>query len=122
MRPGASPKFIAARPPLLERRAALAACAPVVLVRYLRSPRGVVAALVGLVQRQMRHEVGRCGTVPVVLAGLEANGVAGSDLLRGTAATLDEAHALGHVDHLAVRMGVPRGPRAGREVHPIGPQ
>ena len=64
----------------------------------------------------MGHEAVRRGAVPVLLAGLEEDAVAGADDLDRAAAPLAEADALGDVDRLAVRVGVPGGARAGREV------
>ena len=57
------------------------------------------------------------GAVPVVLAGLEEDAVPGADLLDRAALALAEADALGDEDRLAVRVRVPGGSRAGREVH-----
>ena len=54
--------------------------------------------------------------VPVLLARLEEHAVAGTDHLDRPAAPLREADALGDVDGLAVRVRVPRGPCARREV------
>src|SRR3954453_7320049 len=55
--------------------------------------------------------------MPVVLAGLEEDAVAGADDLDRAAFALAEANALGDKDSLAVRVGVPGGPGAGGEVH-----
>src|SRR5215213_2477294 len=78
------------------------------------------AGLVGLLDGDVDHEAVRSGAVPVVLAGLEEHAVAGPDDLDRAAFALAEADALGDEDRLAVRMGVPRGAGAGREVHGIG--
>ena len=66
--------------------------------------------------REVRHEAGRARAVPVLLPGLEEDAVAGADHLDRPAAPLTEAHALEHPDRLAVRVRVPGGARAGREV------
>ena len=56
------------------------------------------------------------GAVPVILAGLEEHAVAGTDHFDRAAAVLREADAFDHVDRLPVRMGVPGGTCARREV------
>jgi hypothetical protein len=66
------------------------------------------------------HEAVWRGAVPVVLAGLEEHTVAGSDDLDGTAFALTEPDAFGDEDRLAVRVGVPGGPGARREVDERG--
>ena len=58
----------------------------------------------------------RRGAVPVLLARLEEDAVAGADDLDRAARALAEADALGDPDRLAVRVGVPRSSRARREV------
>jgi hypothetical protein len=50
----------------------------------------------------VRHEAIRRGTVPVMLARLEEDAVAGADDLDGTAAALAEPDALGDPDRLPV--------------------
>jgi hypothetical protein len=60
------------------------------------------------------------GTVPVVFTGLEEHAVDGADHLDRAAFALAEADALGDEDRLAVGVGVPRGPRAGCELHECG--
>jgi hypothetical protein len=62
------------------------------------------------------HEAVGRGAVPVVLARFEEDAVAGTDDLDGPAFALTEADPLGDEDRLAVRVGVPGGARAGREV------
>ena len=78
--------------------------------------------VVDLLDRQVGHEAVRGGAVPVILAGLEEDAVAGADDLDRAAAALAAADALGDVDGLAEGMGVPRGPGAGREVDTGGRQ
>ena len=73
-------------------------------------------------QRQVCHEPVGCGTVPVVLAGLEEHAVSGSDHLNGPAPALAEPVTLGHVDVLAQGVGVPGGAGAGGEVDAGGLQ
>src|SRR5881398_183060 len=62
-------------------------------------------------------EARRRRAVPVVLAGLEEDAVAGADLLDRSAFALAAADALGDEDGLAVRVGVPGRAGAGGEVH-----
>ena len=64
----------------------------------------------------MRHETRRAGAVPVGLARLEEHPVARTDHLDRAALALAQADALQHPDRLPVRMGVPGGARARREV------
>ena len=59
--------------------------------------------------------VGR-GAVPVVLAGLEEDAVAGSDQLDAAALALAEPDTLGDPDRLAERVRVPRGAGARGEM------
>jgi hypothetical protein len=56
-----------------------------------------------------------CGAVPVLLAGFDVDDVSGPHLLDGPSATGDVADAVGDVQRLAARMGVPRGAGAGSE-------
>src|SRR5262245_15724282 len=77
---------------------------------------GRAGALVDLEHREVGHEAVGGGAVPVVLAGLEENAVAGVDLLDRSAAALAPADALGDVDGLAVGVGVPGRAGARREV------
>jgi len=76
--------------------------------------------VVDLQHRDVRHEAVSGRPVPVLLAGLEDDAVAGSDHLDRAAATLGVTDALDDVDRLTVRVGVPRGARAGREVDTHG--
>src|SRR5919204_4527815 len=89
---------------------------PVLLVGDLGAPGHGVPLLARLLEREVRHEAGRRGAVPVVLARLEEDAVARADDLDRAAAPLAQADALGDVDGLAVRVRVPGRPRAGREV------
>ena len=72
--------------------------------------------LVGLLHGDVRHEPRRGGAVPVVLARLEEDPVAGADGLDRPAFALAEADALGDPDRLTVRVRVPGGAGAGSEV------
>src|SRR5580765_7466971 len=88
----------------------------VLLVGDVLAPRRRVAFLVDLDHREMRHEPTRRGAVPVLLAGLEEDAVTRADHLDRAAAPLAVADALRDTDSLAVRVRVPGGARAGREV------
>src|SRR3954453_7076906 len=74
------------------------------------------SALVSESDCDVRHEARRRGAVPVVLAGLEEDAVAGSDDLDRAAFALAEADAFGDPDRLAERVRVPGGARARCEV------
>src|SRR4051812_10671299 len=84
------------------------------------APRDRAARVVVLLHGEVDHEAVGGGAVPVVLAGLEEDAVAGADLFNRAAFALAAADALGDVDRLAVRVGVPGGARTGREVHERG--
>src|SRR3954453_19931125 len=92
----------------------------VLLVRDVLAPGDRAAAVVVLLHGDVSHEAVGRGAVPVVLAGLEEDAVAGADDLDRSALALAEADALGDEDRLAVRVRVPCGARAGREVHQRG--
>src|SRR3954447_13535482 len=91
--------------------------AGVLLVRDVLAPADRAAGLVVLLHRDVRHEAVGRGAVPVVLARLEEDPVAGPDDLDWASLALAEADALGDEDRLSVGMCVPRGPRTGCEVH-----
>src|SRR3977135_624364 len=78
------------------------------------------ACVVDLLHGDVGHEAVGRGAVPVVLAGLEEDAVAGADDLDRAAAPLAEADALGDVDVLAERVGVPGGAGSGSEVDACG--
>jgi len=80
------------------------------------TPRDRVALVIHLVRRDMDHEAVWRRAMPVVLAGLEEHAVTRSDLLHRASLSLAAAHALGHEDGLAERMGVPRSARSRGEV------
>jgi hypothetical protein len=65
-----------------------------------------------LLYGQVGHERRHPCTVPMPFAGLGPYRVPSADLLRALAPDLDEASALGDMEHLADRMGVPRRARA----------
>ena len=88
----------------------------VLLVADVVAPRRGVAVVVDLEHRDVRHEPVRRSAVPVLLARLEEDAVAGPDHLDRPAAPLREADALDDEDRLAVRVRVPRRARPGREV------
>ena len=85
----------------------------VLLVGHVQAPTDDAPGLVLLLHRHVCHEAVGGGAVPVVLAGFEEHPVTGSDDLDCAALALAQADALGDEDRLPVRVGVPRGPRAG---------
>src|ERR1700761_2589141 len=95
----------------LRRRAGV-----VLLVSYVSAPGHRAAGLVGLLDRDVGHEAVGRGAVPVVLAGLEEDAVAGADLLDRPALVLAQPDPLGDEDRLPDRVGVPGGTGAGGEV------
>src|SRR5215208_45357 len=97
-------------------------CGAVLLVGDVFAPGDGAAGVVGLLHRYVGHEAVRGGAVPVVLSGIEVDAVARADDLDGAAAALAEPHALGDVDGLPKRVGVPGGPSAGGEVDARGPE
>ena len=101
----------------VARMVSFLACRRVLLVGDVVTPGRGVALIVDLEHRQMSHEAIRRCAVPVLLARLEEDAVAGPDHLDRPAAALREAEALGDEDGLAVRVGVPRRPCARREVN-----
>src|SRR3954464_13701417 len=94
--------------------------AGVLLVRQVPAPTDGAAGLVVLLHRDVGHEPVGSGAVPVVLAGLEEDAVAGTDLLDRTVLALAAPNALRDEDRLTVGMCVPCGSRSGREVHQRG--
>src|SRR5215217_5330971 len=96
------------------------ASAPVLLVGDVLTPRDGAAALVVLLHGDVDHEAVWRSPVPVVLQGLEEHAIAGPKHLDRPALALAQADALGDEDRLPMRMRVPGGPGAGREVHGRG--
>src|SRR3954466_9368149 len=92
----------------------------VLLIADVLAPRDRGAGLVVLLHGDVDHEAVRRRAVPVVLAGLEEDAVAGVDRFDRAAFALTEPDALGDEDRLAVRVRVPGRARAGREVHRCG--
>jgi hypothetical protein len=91
--------------------------AVVLLVGDVLAPVDGAAGVVGFLHGDVGHEALGSGAVPVLLAGLEVDAIAGCDDLDGAAFALAEADALGDVDRLPEGVGVPGRARAGREVH-----
>ena len=79
----------------------------VLLVSDKLAPGHDAAGLIGLLHHQVGHEAVRRCAVPVFLAGLEEDAIAGPNLLDWPATPLAPADALGDVDRLAERVGVP---------------
>src|SRR3954471_87027 len=88
----------------------------VLFVADVVAPGGGDALLVDLDHGEVGHEPIGIGAVPMVFAGLEEHAITGPNDLDLPAAALTPADSLGHVDGLAIRMDVPGGPGAGREV------
>src|SRR5215210_6472129 len=84
----------AARPWLLQPRALLGQVRRVLLVRDVVAPRRGIARFVDFEHRQVSHEAVGRGAVPVVLARLEEDAVAGAYHLDLATAPLAEADAL----------------------------
>ena|SRR5215211_2085647 len=89
----------------------------VLLVGDVVTPGRGVGFVVDVLHREVGHEAVRRSAMPVLLTGLEEHAVTGADDLDRSAAPLAQAGALRDVDRLAVGVGVPRGPRARREVN-----
>jgi len=60
----------------------------------------------------VHHGRGRCGSMPVLLAGLEPDHITGPDLLDRSALALDPAAASRDDESLTEWMGMPCSPRA----------
>src|SRR4051794_38222585 len=92
----------------------------VLLVADVAAPGDGAAGVVVLLHGDVGHEAVRGRAVPVVLARLEEDAVAGADDLDAVTLALAEADAFGDEYGLPVRVGVPGGARAGGEVHERG--
>src|SRR5205807_5821640 len=79
----------------------------VLLVGDVLAPVDGAALVVDLLHRQMGHEAVGRGAVPVVLARLEVDAVAGADDLDRTVAPLAAPDAFGDVDGLTKGVRVP---------------
>jgi hypothetical protein len=86
------------------------------------APSHGAAGLIGLLHHQVGHEAVRRCAVPVFLAGLEEDAIAGPNLLDWPVTPLAPADALGDVDRLAERVGVPGRAGARRKVHQRRPR
>src|SRR3954454_22315736 len=65
----------------------------------------------------MGHESARRRAVPVIFTRFKEDRVSWPDLLDRPAAALTSTDPLSHIEGVTVRVGVPRRPRARREVH-----
>src|SRR5215218_5571783 len=92
----------------------------VLVVADVTPPSDRTAGLVVLLHGDVDHEAVRRGAVPVVLARLEEDAVAGADDLDRAALALAQADALRHPERLAEGVGVPGGAGAWREVDAVG--
>src|SRR3954470_1554806 len=82
----------------------------------MAAPGDGAAGVVCELHCHVRHEPRRSSAVPVGLAGLEEDAVAGANHLDRPAFALTQADALGHPDRLAERVRMPCGARARCEV------
>lgn len=73
------------------------------------------AAFIGLLDGEVDHGAVGCGAVPVLFAGGEPGGIAGSEAFDLAAFALGFADSAEDEDHLPVRMRVPGGAGAGGE-------
>jgi hypothetical protein len=80
------------------------------------APRRSLAFVINFDHRDVGHEPRGRSAVPVVLARLEEDTVAGADHFDRATAPPAKTDALRHPDRLAVRVGVPVRASAGREV------
>ena len=80
------------------------------------TPRGDAVGT-GSLDRQVGHGRMRRRTVPVHLTGLGMHRVPGADLGHGSSLALHPASALGDMQHLPERVGMPGGAGAGGEAH-----
>src|SRR4051812_31781062 len=87
----------------------------VLFVGHVVEPGDDVPVLVGFLHGDVCHEPFGGGAVPVFLAGLDVDHVAGPDLLYAAVAGGDEPDAVGDVERLAFGVVVPGGACAGRE-------
>src|SRR5437763_1321195 len=95
----------------------LSLCRGVFLVCDLLAPNDGAARVVHFLHGDVGHEAVGRSAVPVVLARLEVDAVAGTNDLDLSGAALASTDALGHIDRLPEGMGVPCGPRTRGEVH-----
>src|SRR4051794_27923965 len=105
---------------VLARRARPAATdvsGSVLVVGDVVEPGDDLAVLVGFLHGNVSHEPGGGGSVPVLLAGLDVDHVARTDLLDPAATSCDESDAVCDVQRLTLRVVVPGGAGTGREPH-----
>lgn len=78
-------------------------------------PADNLAVVVGFLHRYVGHESVGGRAVPVVLAGLDVDDVAGADLLWLATSSADQPDAVGDVEGLTLRMVMPGGAGARSE-------
>jgi hypothetical protein len=87
----------------------------VLLIRDMLQPDDKCFALVAFLNREVRHGAVGSRAVPVLLAGLDPDRVAGMDFLDGLALELDAPHSGDDMQRLSHGMRVPCGAGAGCE-------
>jgi hypothetical protein len=100
--------------------AALPGRLAIFLVGDMRAPHGRFAGFVEDLNGDVRHEAIRSRSVPVLLARLEKDAVAGMNRFDWAAPSPAASDALGHENRLPDGMRVPGGAGAGREVNVAG--
>ena len=93
----------APRPPVTARERL--GSGSVLLVGDVVEPGHDLAVLVGFLDGDVGHEPVGGGSVPVLLAGLDVDDVAGADLLDAPGARVATADAVGDVEGLALGVG-----------------
>ena len=78
-------------------------------------PRDDFSVVVGFLDGDLGHGPVGCGAVPVLLAGLDVDGVARAHLLDGAAAACDVADAVGDIQRLTAAESAPGSAGARRE-------
>ena len=77
----------------------------------------MVAGVARFLVRELHGEASGCGTVSVILTGLDVDPVTRVELFDRAAFALNQADPLGDVDRLPCRVGVPRRTCCGRETN-----
>src|SRR6185437_7607650 len=88
----------------------------VLLVADVLAPGRTVPLVIDFEHCEVGHEAVGGGAMPVLLAWPKEHPVTGTNNLDWPATPLRKADTLSHVDRLAMGMGVPCRPGAGREV------
>src|SRR3954447_1780528 len=87
----------------MDRLLRVTACSgSVLVVRHVVEPRHDVAVVISFLDGHVRHEAFSRRAVPVLLAGLDVDDVAGADLLHPAGAGGDASDPVGHVERLTL--------------------